>query len=61
MISGARGDGRLILTQNGAVGGFFKARLSFPEDYPHGPPTMRFETPIWHPNSMTCAVLDGLG
>jgi ubiquitin-conjugating enzyme E2 G1 len=32
------------------AGGFFRARLSFPEDYPHSPPKMRFETPIWHPN-----------
>ncbi|KAF8253850.1 ubiquitin-conjugating enzyme [Wilcoxina mikolae CBS 423.85] len=31
-------------------GGFFRARLSFPTDYPHSPPKMRFETPIWHPN-----------
>ncbi|KAL0638741.1 Ubiquitin-conjugating enzyme E2 15 [Maublancomyces gigas] len=31
-------------------GGFFRARLSFPGDYPHSPPKMRFETPIWHPN-----------
>jgi ubiquitin-conjugating enzyme E2 G1 len=33
-------------------GGFFKATLKFPKDYPHAPPKMRFETPIWHPNSM---------
>jgi len=31
-------------------GGFFKARLSFPIDYPLMPPKMKFETPIWHPN-----------
>ncbi|RPA96727.1 ubiquitin-conjugating enzyme [Choiromyces venosus 120613-1] len=31
-------------------GGFFRARLLFPPTYPHNPPTMRFETPIWHPN-----------
>ncbi|KAK9353552.1 ubiquitin-conjugating enzyme/RWD-like protein [Lipomyces doorenjongii] len=31
-------------------GGFFKARLSFPEDYPLQPPKMRFETAMWHPN-----------
>ncbi|KAF2749362.1 ubiquitin-conjugating enzyme E2 15 [Sporormia fimetaria CBS 119925] len=31
-------------------GGFFRARLSFPADYPHMPPKMRFETPIFHPN-----------
>ena len=33
-------------------GGFFRARLSFPAEYPHMPPKMRFETPLWHPNSM---------
>lgn len=32
-------------------GGFFKARLSFPVDYPLSPPKMKFITPIWHPNS----------
>ncbi|TGZ78147.1 ubiquitin-conjugating enzyme [Ascodesmis nigricans] len=31
-------------------GGFFRARLDFPKDYPLSPPKMRFETPIWHPN-----------
>ncbi|KAK9360763.1 ubiquitin-conjugating enzyme/RWD-like protein [Lipomyces starkeyi] len=31
-------------------GGFFKARLSFPEEYPLQPPKMRFETAMWHPN-----------
>ncbi|KAF7845700.1 hypothetical protein BT93_L1163 [Corymbia citriodora subsp. variegata] len=31
-------------------GGFFRARLSFPRDYPMMPPKMRFETSIWHPN-----------
>ena len=31
-------------------GGFFKAILSFPEDYPLMPPKMKFVTPIWHPN-----------
>ena len=32
-------------------GGFFKAHLTFPKDYPNKPPKMRFLTPIWHPNS----------
>lgn len=32
-------------------GGFFKAKLSFPSDYPMMPPKMKFETPIFHPNS----------
>ena len=31
-------------------GGFFKATLSFPEDYPNKPPVMTFTTPMWHPN-----------
>jgi len=31
-------------------GGLFKARLSFPADYPFMPPTMKFETAMWHPN-----------
>ncbi|KAF7795188.1 hypothetical protein EIP86_006337 [Pleurotus ostreatoroseus] len=31
-------------------GGFFKARLSFPEDFPLSPPKLRFITPMWHPN-----------
>ena len=32
-------------------GGFFKARLSFPPEFPLLPPKMRFITPMWHPNS----------
>ncbi|PYI20067.1 ubiquitin-conjugating enzyme [Aspergillus violaceofuscus CBS 115571] len=32
------------------TGGFFRARLSFPPDYPHMPPKMKFETPLFHPN-----------
>jgi len=31
-------------------GGFFKARLSFPQDYPHAPPKLKFQSNIWHPN-----------
>lgn len=31
-------------------GGLFRARLSFPADYPFMPPTMKFETYMWHPN-----------
>ncbi|KAF9784671.1 ubiquitin-conjugating enzyme [Thelephora terrestris] len=31
-------------------GGIFKARLTFPEDFPLNPPKMRFITPMWHPN-----------
>ncbi|VUZ54409.1 unnamed protein product [Hymenolepis diminuta] len=31
-------------------GGYFKARLSFPHDYPYNPPTMRFISQMFHPN-----------
>ena len=31
-------------------GGYFKARLQFPEDYPNSPPTMTFLSKMWHPN-----------
>ncbi|KAG9297227.1 hypothetical protein G9A89_003523 [Geosiphon pyriformis] len=31
-------------------GGFFKARLSFPQDYPLMPPQLKFLTEMWHPN-----------
>lgn len=30
--------------------GVFIATLTFPSDYPLSPPTMKFETPILHPN-----------
>lgn len=31
-------------------GGFFKARLTFPKDFPNMPPTMTFMSEMWHPN-----------
>eukprot|EP00163_Fabomonas_tropica_P011947 TRINITY_DN2298_c0_g1_i2.p1 TRINITY_DN2298_c0_g1~~TRINITY_DN2298_c0_g1_i2.p1 ORF type:complete len:171 (-),score=21.47 TRINITY_DN2298_c0_g1_i2:456-968(-) len=31
-------------------GGVFQALLKFPPDYPLSPPSMRFITPLWHPN-----------
>ncbi|VDB86739.1 unnamed protein product [Peniophora sp. CBMAI 1063] len=31
-------------------GGFLKARLTFPPEFPLLPPTMRFLTEMWHPN-----------
>ncbi|CAJ0942620.1 unnamed protein product, partial [Mesorhabditis belari] len=31
-------------------GGFFKALLEFPKDYPQRPPKMRFVSEMWHPN-----------
>ena len=36
-------------------GGFFRARLSFPTQYPLMPPKMRFVTDIFHPNSTSAA------
>ena len=40
----------LILTNIFSEGGFLKARLSFPPEFPLLPPTMRFLTEMWHPN-----------
>lgn len=31
-------------------GGFFNAIMSFPQDYPNSPPTVRFTSEMWHPN-----------
>jgi len=31
-------------------GGYFKAQLKFPQDYPYNPPTVRFLSKVWHPN-----------
>uniref|UniRef100_A0A5S6Q7X2 UBIQUITIN_CONJUGAT_2 domain-containing protein n=1 Tax=Trichuris muris TaxID=70415 RepID=A0A5S6Q7X2_TRIMR len=31
-------------------GGYLKALLQFPVNYPFSPPTMRFTTKLWHPN-----------
>merc|ERR1712100_80986 len=31
-------------------GGYFKARMKFPETYPMDPPTMVMMQPMWHPN-----------
>lgn len=33
-------------------GGLFKAELVFPTDFPNNPPTMKFLSPMWHPNGM---------
>lgn len=32
------------------VGGYFKAQIKFPLDYPYSPPTFQFLTNMWHPN-----------
>ncbi|KAI8620493.1 ubiquitin-conjugating enzyme E2 13 [Chytriomyces sp. MP71] len=34
-------------------GGFFKAKLTFPTEYPLMPPKMKFTSDIWHPNVYT--------
>ncbi|XP_033633978.1 ubiquitin-conjugating enzyme E2 R2-like [Asterias rubens] len=31
-------------------GGYFKAKMKFPHDYPYSPPTFKFTTKMWHPN-----------
>ncbi|BES91763.1 unnamed protein product [Nesidiocoris tenuis] len=31
-------------------GGYFKAKMRFPQDYPFSPPTLKFTTKLWHPN-----------
>ena len=31
-------------------GAYFRAQLSFPNDYPNNPPTMTFKSKMWHPN-----------
>ncbi|KAI9495360.1 ubiquitin-conjugating enzyme/RWD-like protein [Zychaea mexicana] len=31
-------------------GGYFKATMSFPDDYPFNPPTFRFDREFYHPN-----------
>jgi len=31
-------------------GGFLRARMSFPPEFPLLPPKLRFITPMWHPN-----------
>ncbi|XP_078486820.1 putative ubiquitin-conjugating enzyme E2 7 [Ciona intestinalis] len=31
-------------------GGFFKAHLSFPQEYPQQPPKLKFVSEMWHPN-----------
>jgi len=31
-------------------GGYFKAHMKFPHDYPYSPPSIRFLAKMWHPN-----------
>lgn len=42
---------RFFPTSTRSEGGFFKAELKFPDDFPNTPPKMTFLTPMWHPNS----------
>ncbi len=38
-------------TETPYEGGMFRARLTFPQEFPNKPPTMTFTTPgFWHPN-----------
>uniref|UniRef100_A0A8R1IAA5 UBC core domain-containing protein n=1 Tax=Caenorhabditis japonica TaxID=281687 RepID=A0A8R1IAA5_CAEJA len=31
-------------------GGYFKANIKFPSNYPYSPPSMKFTSKVWHPN-----------
>lgn len=41
---------RTLLNFPPFTGGIFRARMTFPPTYPHQPPKLKFETPIFHPN-----------
>ncbi|CAM9449032.1 unnamed protein product, partial [Sphacelaria rigidula] len=38
-------------------GGFFKAKLEFPKDFPNNPPTMTFISEMFHPNGESVNML----
>lgn len=41
----------IVLNPDSAYyGGYFKARMAFPHNYPYQPPDFRFERPLYHPN-----------
>ena len=41
----------IISTPNSiSEGGFFRAKMVFPKDYPNNPPSVRFVSEMWHPN-----------
>lgn len=42
----------MIMGPDGTLyeGGFFKANLKFPKDFPNLPPEMKFISEMWHPN-----------
>ena len=41
---------------NATIGGCFRAKMTFPPNYPLYPPKMKFETPIFHPNGKPAVV-----
>ena len=45
------GEDRVGLIVYDGIGGFFRAHLTFPKEYPLLPPKMVFKSPIFHPNS----------
>ncbi|CAI5437474.1 unnamed protein product [Caenorhabditis angaria] len=36
--------------EDNLFGGYFKANIRFPSNYPYSPPSMKFLTKVWHPN-----------
>ncbi|ODV93936.1 hypothetical protein PACTADRAFT_51681 [Pachysolen tannophilus NRRL Y-2460] len=43
--------GVMVLNEESVYnGGYFKAQMKFPSDFPFSPPTFRFTPPIYHPN-----------
>ncbi|KAI0124200.1 ubiquitin-conjugating enzyme/RWD-like protein [Xylariales sp. AK1849] len=43
--------GLIVVNSDSAFnGGYFKADMTFTEEYPYAPPTFRFRVPIYHPN-----------
>ena len=41
----------IISTPNSiSEGGFFRAKMVFPKDYPNNPPSVQFVSEMWHPN-----------
>ena len=44
---------RIFMLFISSEGGFFKAHLIFPQEYPQKPPKMKFISEFWHPNGKT--------
>ncbi|ODV62934.1 SCF E2 ubiquitin-protein ligase catalytic subunit CDC34 ASCRUDRAFT_74380 [Ascoidea rubescens DSM 1968] len=43
--------GVMVLNEDSVYhGGYFKAQMKFPNDFPYSPPTFKFTPPIYHPN-----------